>query len=218
MRRSGRCWSGGLGVRRARRRSRFAVGSCWRPRRAVRAARSLPSLVATASRLASGAVGLPGAGFDGLHDEPRPGKPRTISDEDVERVIVKTLEEQPANATHWSTRSMAAATGMSPVSGEPDLAGVRVEAAPGGGVQALPGSAVHRQGPRHRRPLSQPARGGGRALCRREVADPGARPVGADPAAAAGGARAADPRLPPQRHHQPLRGAWTSPPGRCSPR
>jgi transposase len=51
-------------------------------------------------------------GLDGLHDEPRPGKPRTIGDEDVERVIVKTLEEQPANATHWSTRSMAAATGM----------------------------------------------------------------------------------------------------------
>jgi transposase len=51
--------------------------------------------------------------LDGLHDEPRPGKPRLISDEDVERVIVKTLEEQPANATHWSTRSMAAATGMS---------------------------------------------------------------------------------------------------------
>src|SRR5438128_2771756 len=52
-------------------------------------------------------------GFDGLHDEPRPGKPRSISDEDVERVIVKTLEEQPKNATHWSTRSMAAAAGMS---------------------------------------------------------------------------------------------------------
>jgi transposase len=34
-------------------------------------------------------------GLDGLHDEPRPGKPRTIHDEDVERVIVKTLEEQP---------------------------------------------------------------------------------------------------------------------------
>jgi transposase len=52
-------------------------------------------------------------GLDGLHDEPRPGKPRTISDEDVERVVVKTLEEQPRTATHWSTRSMAAATGMS---------------------------------------------------------------------------------------------------------
>ena len=51
--------------------------------------------------------------LDGLHDEPRPGKPRTIADDDVERVIVKTLEESPANATHWSTRSMADATGMS---------------------------------------------------------------------------------------------------------
>lgn len=52
-------------------------------------------------------------GLDGLHDEPRPGKPRSIGDEDVERVIVKTLEEQPPDATHWSTRSMAQATGMS---------------------------------------------------------------------------------------------------------
>jgi transposase len=52
-------------------------------------------------------------GIDGLHDEPRPGKPRQITDSDVERVIVKTLEEQPSDATHWSTRSMATATGMS---------------------------------------------------------------------------------------------------------
>jgi transposase len=49
----------------------------------------------------------------GLHDEPRPGGRRTIKDEDVERVIVKTLEETPRDATHWSTRSMASATGMS---------------------------------------------------------------------------------------------------------
>jgi transposase len=52
-------------------------------------------------------------GIDGLHDEPRPGKPRSITDEDVERVIVKTLEGSPPNATHWSTRQMAGATGMS---------------------------------------------------------------------------------------------------------
>jgi transposase len=52
-------------------------------------------------------------GFDGLHDEPRPGKPRSIGDDEIERVIVKTLEEQPRGATHWSTRSMAHATGMS---------------------------------------------------------------------------------------------------------
>ena len=51
--------------------------------------------------------------LEGLRDEPRPGAPRTVSDADVERVIVKTLEETPADATHWSTRSMARSTGMS---------------------------------------------------------------------------------------------------------
>jgi transposase len=51
--------------------------------------------------------------LDGLWDEPRPGAPRTVTDDDVERVIVKTLEETPADATHWSTRSLAASTGMS---------------------------------------------------------------------------------------------------------
>ncbi|HEY3841707.1 MAG TPA: IS630 family transposase [Acidimicrobiales bacterium] len=51
--------------------------------------------------------------LDGLHDEPRPGAPRSIGDDDVEPVIVKTLEETPSDATHWSTRSMSKATGMS---------------------------------------------------------------------------------------------------------
>ena len=51
--------------------------------------------------------------LDGLADEPRPGAPRTITDEVVERVISKTLEEKPKAATHWSTRSMAEAVGLS---------------------------------------------------------------------------------------------------------
>jgi len=51
--------------------------------------------------------------LEGLLDEPRPGGPRRIRDADVERVIVKTLESKPRDATHWSTRSMAQATGLS---------------------------------------------------------------------------------------------------------
>ncbi len=52
-------------------------------------------------------------GLDGLSDEPRPGAPRKVSDEQVERVVVATLEQAPPNATHWSTRAMAAKTGLS---------------------------------------------------------------------------------------------------------
>ncbi len=51
-------------------------------------------------------------GLDGLLDEPRPGAPRKISDADVERVITRTLETKPRDATHWSTRSMAKAVGL----------------------------------------------------------------------------------------------------------
>jgi transposase len=52
--------------------------------------------------------------LDGLYDEPRPGAPRTIEDEKVEEVLVKTLETTPRNATHWSTRAMARRVGLSP--------------------------------------------------------------------------------------------------------
>jgi transposase len=51
--------------------------------------------------------------LDGLLDEPRPGAPRTITDAAVERVVTLTLESTPRDATHWSTRAMAAKVGMS---------------------------------------------------------------------------------------------------------
>jgi transposase len=51
--------------------------------------------------------------LEGLLDEPRPGRPRTVTDAQVEEVIIKTLESAPKDATHWSTRSMATEVGLS---------------------------------------------------------------------------------------------------------
>ena len=50
--------------------------------------------------------------LDGLYDEPRPGAPRRVSDAQVEKVIVRTLEETPRGETHWSSRGMAKASGL----------------------------------------------------------------------------------------------------------
>jgi transposase len=51
--------------------------------------------------------------LEGLDDEPRCGAPRKIGDEKITEVVTKTLETMPADATHWSTRSMAKASGLS---------------------------------------------------------------------------------------------------------
>lgn len=51
--------------------------------------------------------------LEGLADEPRPGAPRAVSDAAVEQVVTRTLETKPSNATHWSTRGMAKAAGLS---------------------------------------------------------------------------------------------------------
>ncbi|WP_412566552.1 IS630 family transposase [Streptomyces chartreusis] len=54
--------------------------------------------------------------LDGLSDDPRPGVPRTITDAQVEEVVVRTLEEVPEGATHWWKRELAKRVGISPTS------------------------------------------------------------------------------------------------------
>jgi transposase len=51
--------------------------------------------------------------LEGLYDEPRPGAPRKVSDDQVEQVVIQTLESTPRGQTHWSTRELAKATGLS---------------------------------------------------------------------------------------------------------
>lgn len=74
--------------------------------------------VAKRLRLSGATVGKWRARFvvarlDGLYDEPRPGAERKITDEQVEQVVIRTLESTPRGATHWSLRGMAKATGLS---------------------------------------------------------------------------------------------------------
>jgi transposase len=53
------------------------------------------------------------ARLEGLYDEPRPGAPRQVNDAQVEQIVVRTLETTPRGQTHWSTRGLARATGLS---------------------------------------------------------------------------------------------------------
>ena len=53
------------------------------------------------------------ARLEGLYDEPRPGAPRKVTDNQIERVVIQILESTPRGETHWSTRGLAQATGLS---------------------------------------------------------------------------------------------------------
>ena len=124
--------------------------------------------------------------MEGLADAPRPGAPRKITDEQVEVVVTRVLTEKGRGQdTHWSTRSMAAETGLSQSSVSRIWRAFGLKPHARGDVEAEHRPGVHRQGPRRRRPVHEPARarpGPGRG---REVADPGPgpdRPVPADPA------------------------------------
>ena len=75
---------------------------------------SPPNWVAAPTPFPSGGTVSPGAVSTASTTIPgRPGPPRRIDDAKVEEVVVKTLEETPADATRWSTRSMARAVGLS---------------------------------------------------------------------------------------------------------
>ena len=129
--------------------------------------------------------------IEGLSDEPRSGRPRTLADERVAEVIGRTLTTTPAAATHWSLRSMAQETGLSHTTVRRIWSACGLQ--PLRDVQAVLGPALRGEGPGYRWALSIAARPRAGARCRREEPDPGARPYPAGPADAAGHARAAHP-------------------------
>jgi transposase len=74
--------------------------------------------VAKKLRCSKGMVGKWRARFlkdrlEGLYDEPRPGAPRKIGDDQIEKIVIQTLESTPRGQTHWSTRELARASGLS---------------------------------------------------------------------------------------------------------
>jgi transposase len=97
--------------------------------------------------------------MDGLADAPRPGTPRTITDEQVEVVITRVLTEKGRGRdSHWTTRSMAGETGLSQssVSRIWRASGLRPHVVETWKLSTDPG--VHRQGPRRGGPVPEPAR------------------------------------------------------------
>ena len=174
-------------------------------RRAAPTARWRADSGSTNRPCASGGTRFVAHRLEGLHDEPRPGAPRTISDDDVELVIVKTLEETPDRRHALVDEVDGQGDRDEPVGRQPDLAGLRAQAPPRRHLQALARPAVRRKGPRHRRPLRQPARRRPGALRGREVPDPSARPHRPGAATSSWATRAPHPRLRPPGHHQPLR-------------
>ena len=135
--------------------------------------------------------------LDGLYDEPRVGAPRTISDEAVEAVIVKTLETTPKGETHWSTRTMAAKRGHESCDDRPHLAHVWAQTAHHRVVQDLARPATRRQDAGCRRAVYESAAQCGGVLLRREIADPSARAGATHLAHGHRAARTADPQLHP---------------------
>ena len=84
--------------------------------------------------------------LEGLLDEPRPGRPRTVSDEQVETIVITTLESA-RKGRHGLVHALAGGeTGCQPELGLAHLAGVRAPTAPPGEVQALNRPAVRREG------------------------------------------------------------------------
>src|SRR5512133_1049871 len=154
--------------------------------------------------------------LEGLVDEPRPGAPRTITDEQVEGGVVATMEETPKGCDALVAGVDGQAVGTEQVHGGADLEGVSAQAASDRHLQAVQRSAVHREGPRRGRTVPGPAGAGAGAVRGREVSGPGAGPVPAGPADDARACLSGAPMTTSATGSPVCSPLWTSRPGRSS--
>ena len=122
--------------------------------RASRTPRSPPSWACTRSRWRKWRHRFAADRLDGLVDAPRPGAARTIGDDVIEAVVVDTLETAPPDATHWSTRGLAAKHGICHTTVAGDLAGVRAQTVAPGQLQGVARPGPGREDPRPGRPCT----------------------------------------------------------------
>ena len=138
-----------------------------------------------------------------LKDAARPGRKPSILTGVVAKVIEKTTQSRPANATHWSRSTMAREVGVSDSTVGRILEGPRPQATPRRQLQDQQRPGIRQQAGSNRRTLSESTRARAGSFCRREEPDSSAGPHPARPADEKGARPDHDPRLQAQR--EPLR-------------
>src|SRR5579862_2059332 len=134
--------------------------------------------------------------LEGLDDEPRPGAPRQVTDALAETVVIQTLESMPCGQTHWGTRSLAQASGLSRMTINRIWRAFGLQPHRTETFKLSPRPSAHRESARRRGAVHDPARSRSGLLRGREEPDSGAGPHSTTAADATRPGRAAYPRLP----------------------
>ena len=176
---NGRRWPDGL------RRPKTAQALALRARMILACAEGCPNIeVAAELGVSNETVGkwrtrFVARGLDGLSDEPPSGRPRTVTDDNVDQVFTLTLETTPEDATHWSTRGLTRRTGLSHSTIGRIWRAFGLQPHRTGTFKLSERSLLHGEGAGQCGSLSRSSRAGTSAVRGREIADPG---PGSDPA------------------------------------